>query len=45
MDPMAATSATAEPDISAKNSETPMFTMARPPRTKPINAVMKLINR
>ncbi len=42
---MAATSATAEPEISAKNSDTPMFTIASPPRTKPMRAATKLISR
>ncbi len=45
MEPIAATSATAEPEISAKNNETPMFTIASPPRMKPMMAVTKLINR
>ena len=44
-DPRAATSATAEPEISAKNKDTPIFTMPNPPRTKPINAATKLIRR
>ena len=44
-DPIAATSATADPEISAKNSDTPTFTMARPPRTKPISAAVKSISR
>ena len=42
---MAATSATAEPEISAKNSETPIVTMERPPRTKPTMAETKAISR
>ncbi len=42
---MAATSATAEPEISAKNSEVPMFTMARPPLMKPNSADAKAISR
>ena len=42
---MAATSATADPDISAKNMETPTFTIASPPRTKPIRAAVKSIRR
>ena len=41
----AATSATADPDISAKNNDTPMLTIPRPPRIKPINALTKLIKR
>ena len=45
IEPKAATSATAEPEISAKNNDTPILTMARPPRTKPIIADTKLINR
>ena len=45
MEPVAATSATAEPEISAKNSETPMLTIARPPRTKPSRAETKAISR
>ncbi len=44
-EPMAATSATAEPDISAKNIETPTLTMASPPLTKPISAEVRLIKR
>ena len=44
-DPIAATSATAEPEISAKNMETPTFTIASPPRTKPISAEVKLMRR
>ena len=35
MEPSAATSATAEPEISAKNSEAPIDTCDRPPRTQP----------
>jgi hypothetical protein len=45
IEPIAATSATAEPDISAKNNETPTFTIANAPRTKPISAETKLISR
>ena len=45
MDPVAATSATAEPEISAKNSDTPTLTMASPPRTKPMSAETKAISR
>ena len=44
-EPMAATSATAEPDISAKNIETPTLTIASPPLTKPISAEVRLIKR
>ena len=44
-EPSAATSATAEPEISAKNSDTPTFTIASPPRTKPISAETKSISR
>ena len=44
-DPVAATSATADPEISAKNSETPTLTIANPPRTKPISAETKAISR
>jgi len=43
--PSAATSATAEPEISAKNIEAPTVTMARPPRMKPRIAVARLIRR
>ena len=42
---MAATSATALPEISAKNSDTPTLTMASPPRTKPISAETKAMSR
>ena len=35
IDPRAATSATAEPEISAKNIEVPMLIIARPPLTNP----------
>ena len=45
IDPIAATSATAEPEISAKNSDTPMLTIASPPRMKPMIAETKLISR
>ena len=44
-EPVAATSATAEPEISAKNIETPTLTMASPPRTKPISAETKAMRR
>ena len=43
--PVAATSATAEPEISAKNIDWTMFTCARPPRMKPTSAVAKSISR
>ena len=43
--PVAATSATAEPEISANTIDTPMFTMPSPPRTNPISAETKLISR
>ena len=42
---MAATSATAEPEISAKNSEVPILTMAKPPLMKPNRAEAKAIRR
>ena len=45
IDPSAATSATADPLISAKKSEALIVTIARPPRMKPTNAEAKLINR
>src|SRR5690554_7437420 len=45
MEPVAATSATADPEISAKNRDTPTLTMARPPRTKPTMALTRLISR
>src|SRR5947207_8564212 len=35
IEPRAETSATAEPEISAKNIEAPIDTIARPPRMKP----------
>ncbi len=44
IDPNAAASATAEPEISAKNIEATMLTMAKPPRIKPTRALQKLIN-
>ncbi len=43
--PSAATPATAEPEISAKNIEAPTVTIARPPRMKPSIAVARLISR
>ena len=45
MEPSAATSATAEPEISAKNSEVPILTIASPPFTNPIRAEAKEIRR
>ena len=45
MDPIAATSATADPEISAKNSDAPMVTMDRPPRTNPSKADANAIRR
>ena len=45
MQPSAATSATAEPEISAKNTEVPMSTIARPPRMKPSSEEAKAIRR
>ena len=45
IEPSAATSATAEPEISAKNSEAPMDTCARPPRTQPNSADANAISR
>jgi hypothetical protein len=44
IDPNAAASATAEPEISAKNMEATMLTMAKPPLMKPTRALQKLIN-
>ena len=43
--PSAATPATAEPEISAKNIEAPTVTIASPPRIKPSMAVARLIKR
>ena len=43
--PVAATSATAEPEISAKNMDCTMFTCARPPRMKPTIAIARSISR
>jgi hypothetical protein len=42
--PKAAASATADPDISAKNMEVTIFTMASPPRINPTRALAKSIN-
>ena len=43
--PSAATPATAEPEISAKNIEVPITTIDRPPRMKPKIAEAKAISR
>lgn len=43
--PVAATSATAEPEISAKNIEETTFTCASAPRIEPTSAVQKSIRR
>jgi hypothetical protein len=45
IEPSADTSATAEPEISAKNMEAPIDTMARPPRMKPSTALANAIRR
>src|SRR5687768_15106308 len=45
IEPIAATSATAEPEISAKNIETPIVTMASPPRMNPRIAETKPMRR
>ena len=45
MVPSAATPATAEPEISAKNIEAPIVTIDRPPRTKPKQAEVNAISR
>src|SRR2546427_2818660 len=45
MDPSAAASATAEPEISAKNMEVTMVTCASAPRTKPKMAEESAISR
>ncbi len=45
IDPRAATSATAEPEISAKNMAVTTFTIASPPRMNPISAEAKAISR
>ena len=45
MEPSAATSATAEPEISAKKSEAEMPTIARPPRMNPTIAEAKAMSR
>src|SRR5574337_686827 len=43
--PMAAAPATAEPEISPKNMEATMVTMAKPPRMNPTKALARLISR
>src|SRR5574341_2060433 len=43
--PMAAASATADPEISEKNMEATMVTMARPPRMNPTRALARLMRR
>ena len=45
IDPRAATSATAEPEISAKNSDAPIDTCASPPRIQPNIDDAKAIRR
>src|SRR5881392_1518508 len=45
MVPSAATPATAEPEISAKNIDAPITTIDRPPRTKPRIADANAISR
>ena len=45
MEPSADTSATAEPEISAKKSDAPIETIASPPRMKPSTALAKAISR
>src|SRR5690348_597747 len=45
IDPSAATSATAEPEISAKNSDAPIDTCASPPRIQPNTDEAKAISR
>jgi hypothetical protein len=45
IEPRAATSATAEPEISAKNSEAPIETCASPPRIQPKTADANAIRR
>jgi hypothetical protein len=45
IEPSAETSATAEPEISAKKSEVPMETIARPPRMNPRSALARAIRR
>ncbi len=45
IEPSAATSATAEPEISAKNSDAPIETCASPPRIHPNSADANAISR
>ncbi len=45
IEPSAATSATAEPEISAKNIDAPIVTIAKPPLTNPTSAEAKAISR
>ena len=45
IEPSAETSATAEPEISAKNMEAPMETIASPPRMNPRIADAKAMRR
>src|ERR671930_2278108 len=45
IEPSAATSATAEPEISAKNMDVAIPTMARPPRTNPNTDDAKAMSR
>ncbi len=45
IEPRAATSATADPEISAKNRDAPMLTIESPPRTNPNSAEAKAISR
>ncbi len=45
IEPSAATSATAEPEISAKNSDEPIDTWASPPRIQPNSADANAISR
>src|SRR5690242_11356334 len=45
IEPSAATSATAEPEISAKNSEAPIDTCASPPRIQPNSDDANAISR
>ncbi len=45
IDPSAATSATADPEISAKKSDAPIDTCARPPRIQPKSDAANAISR
>src|SRR6185437_12747433 len=45
IEPSAATSATADPESSAKNSDAPIDTCARPPRIQPNSDVVNAISR